>query len=111
MTTSLFRILLWFSAIAFTVIFAVLIVPPLLEDFDVIGAFAAGFVNPFSSGYSIDVIVCWFILAIWIIHDAQSLGVRHGWWCLLMGVVPGVAVGFAAYLLIRQRQVRESAAN
>ncbi|WP_369010820.1 DUF2834 domain-containing protein [Klebsiella pneumoniae] len=31
-------------------------------------------------------------------------GIRHGWVALLLGVVPGVATGFAVYLLIRLNQ-------
>jgi hypothetical protein len=80
-------------------------VPPLVGDPDILGAFAAGFVNPYSSGYSTDVIVCWLILAAWVAFEAKSRSVKHGWVCLALGVIPGVAVGLAAYLLIRSRQV------
>jgi len=45
-------------AIFFTIIFCLLVVPALISDFDIMGAFAAGFVNPYSSGYSADVILC-----------------------------------------------------
>jgi len=92
--------------LAFTVIFCAVVVPPLIENPDVLGAFAAGFVNPYSSGYSADVIVCYCILAVWIWHEAATLSIRHGWVCLILGLVPGVAVGFALYLLLRQRQLR-----
>lgn len=91
-------------AAAFTLLFAVVIVPPLLENPDIVGAFGAGFVNPYSSGYSADVIACWLILAAWVAFEAKSKGVKHGWLCLVAGVIPGVAVGFAAYLLVRSRQ-------
>jgi hypothetical protein len=92
-------------ALGFTVLFCVIVVPPLIADPDILGAFAAGFVNPYSSGYSADVIACWLILAAWVAYEAKSKGVKHGWLCLLVGVFPGVAVGFAAYLLLRSRQV------
>lgn len=89
----------------FLVIFLTIVVPPLLVDGDVLGAFAAGFVNPYAAGYSSDVLACFVILAAWILYERQRYGVRHGLWCIPLSVVPGVAVGFAAYLLIRMRQV------
>ena len=73
----------------------------------IIGAFAAGFVNPYASGYSSDVVACWLIMAIWVIYEATSKAVRHGWICLLLGVIPGVAVGFSLYLVVRSVQLRE----
>ncbi|MEQ8511905.1 MAG: DUF2834 domain-containing protein [Algiphilus sp.] len=96
------------AAALFTAFFAVVVVPPLIAQPDIIGAFAAGFVNPHASGYSTDVIVCWLILAAWVLFEARTHGVRHGWICLLLGLVPGVAVGFALYLLLRRKYVREA---
>ncbi|WP_349255373.1 DUF2834 domain-containing protein [Spectribacter acetivorans] len=78
---------------------------------DIFGAFAAGFVNPYASGYSIDVLVCWGILALWVLYEAKQHSVKNGWVCLLLGIVPGLAVGFALYLLIRQRQIKEQPRN
>lgn len=105
MTVSQFRVCLIVLATGFTVLFGVLVIPPLFQDPDVLGAFAAGFVNPYSSGYSSDVIVCWFILAAWVAFEAKQKQVRYGWVCLLVGLVPGVAVGFAGYLLLRMQQL------
>lgn len=105
MSESVYRTLLIGSIVAFTVFFASVVVPPLIENPDIWGAFAAGFVNPYSSGYSTDVLVCWFVLAVWVIRDAKAYAVQYGWLCLLLGIVPGVAVGFALYLLIRHKQV------
>ena len=105
MTESQFKVCVVALAAAFTAIFSVLVIPPLIQDPDVLGAFAAGFVNPYSSGYSSDVIVCWFILAAWVAFEAREKQVRHGWICLVVGLVPGVAVGFAAYLLLRMQQL------
>ena len=93
--------------LAFTALFSGLVVPPLIDDPDILGAFGAGFVNPYASGYSADVIACWVILAIWIVFEARSRSVKHGWLCLVVGVVPGVAVGFAAYLVLRSNQIAE----
>ena len=92
-------------ALGFTAFFSIIVVPPLIENPDVAGALAAGFVNPYSSGYSADVIACWLILASWVAFEAKSMRVKHGWLCLLLGVVPGVAVGFAAYLVLRSQQI------
>ena len=93
--------------LAFTALFSGLVVPPLIDDPDILGAFGAGFVNPYASGYSADVIACWVILAIWIVFEARSRSVKHGWLCLVVGVVPGVAAGFAAYLVLRSNQIAE----
>ncbi len=97
-----------FIAVAFTVTFCILVVPALVNDFDIIGAFAAGFVNPYAAGYSSDVLFCWAILFVWVIYEAKFLSVKYGWVCLALGVVPGVAVGFALYLILRIKQVNES---
>lgn len=104
MNAALFRIILIIIAIGFTAAFVVLVVPPLLESGDIVGAFAAGFVNPFSSGYALDVILCWLVLAVWVLYEARAHGIRHGWVALLLGIVPGVATGFAVYLLLRMHQ-------
>ena len=106
MSDRLFKILLWTVAIGFTGVFCVVVVPPLLENPDVLGAFAAGFVNPYASGYSADVFFCWAALAIWVVYEAKAHGINRGWICLVLGVVPGVAVGFAAYLLMRHSHFR-----
>jgi hypothetical protein len=109
MNQSTFSIVLVALAVGFATVFALIVVPPLLASGDVIGAIAAGFVNPYSTGYSVDVIMCWFVLAAWVIYEARTLNIRHGWVALLLGLVPGVATGFALYLLIRMRQLRATA--
>lgn len=103
MSASAFRACLVLIAGAFTLMFCAIVVPALVQNPDVIAAFAGGFVNPFASGYSLDVICCWCVLAAWVWFEAKQDGVRHGWVALLLGVVPGVAVGFAFYLFIRLR--------
>lgn len=107
MTKKTFEILVSLIAIGFVFFFSVSVIPALIADFDIIGAFAAGFVNPYSSGYSVDVIACWLILLVWVLHEKSSLNINHGWVCLIVGIVPGVAVGFAAYLILRYRQINE----
>ena len=107
MPEPIYKAILVVAALFFTAFFAVTVLPPLFENPDLWGAFAAGFVNPYSSGYSTDVLVCWVILAVWVAYEAKAYGVRKGWVCLLLGIVPGVAVGFALYLLLRAKQIRE----
>ncbi len=111
MSETAFRRIVLAIAFGFTLIFSAVVVPPLFEDPDILGAFAAGFVNPYASGYSADVFACWFVLAAWVAYEASAKGVRRGWVCLLFGVVPGVAVGFALYLVLRMQQLREEAAG
>ena len=94
-------------AVTFSVFFAVTVIPALLQDGDVIGAFQAGFVNPYSSGYSLDVILCWVTLLIWVIYEARNYSIKYGWICVVLGVVPGVAVGLPAYLILRSRQFKD----
>lgn len=109
MNTKTFQFLVAASALIFAVAFAVIVMPPLLESGDIWGAAMAGFVNPYSSGYAFDAIMCWNILAIWVIYEARTHGVRHGWIALVLGLVPGVATGFGIYLLMRMRQLGNAA--
>ncbi|MEM6928026.1 MAG: DUF2834 domain-containing protein [Myxococcota bacterium] len=104
MAERVFRWVVLSIAVAFTVFFVVTIVPPILESGDVLGAIAGGFVNPYATGYSTDVVGCWLVLAAWVVHEARTRQVRGGWICLLLGLVPGVVVGFAAYLVVRETQ-------
>jgi Terpene cyclase DEP1 len=98
-------------AAAFSVAFAAICVPPLVTDYggNFVEALGDGFVNPMSSGYSLDVISCWLVLSIWVVYERTARGIRGGWIALLLGVVPGVAVGFVAYLLIRERTPQRAA--
>lgn len=105
MTKALFQATIIAAAAVFLAIFLFIVTPPVIDSGDIIGAFAAGFVNPYASGYSSDVLACWVILAAWIAYEAKVLGIRYGWICALLGIVPGVAVGFALYLLLRMKQL------
>lgn len=91
--------------VAFAAMFVIIVVPPLVQSGDVFGAFAAGFVNPFSTGYSLDVILCAMILFAWIIYERSAVGIKHGWIAIPLSFVPGVATGFAFYLVLRSRQL------
>lgn len=103
MNRSSLKVLLVVLALGFAVLFSVVVVPPLLASGDVLAAFAAGFVNPYASGYALDAITCWLVLAVWVIYEAKARHVRYGWVALLLGLAPGVATGFATYLLLRMR--------
>lgn len=111
MNDKVFKLLLLGIAVAFTVTFCIIVLPPLIENPDIFGAFTAGFVNPYSTGYSADVLFCWAALAIWVIYEAKTLSVKYGWVCLILGVVPGVAVGFSLYLVLRFGQINQIAKN
>ena len=105
MSENAFKACLYLAAISFSIIFCFVVIPAFIDSPDVAGAFAAGFVNPFAAGYSADVFFCWFILAVWVWFEASHRAVKHGWLCLILAVVPGVAFGFALYLLLRQSQL------
>lgn len=96
---------------AFAVFFFVTVLPPALASGDIAGAFAAGFVNPFAAGYSTDVIICAMILLAWAAYERSHLGIRHGWVVVPLSFMPGVAVAFAVYLLIRSRQLSRAASE
>ena len=108
MNQKVFRVSIAAVALAFTGLFCALVIPALMEDQDIVGAFSAGFVNPYSSGYSSDVIACWVILALWIVYEAKAVPKKYGALSLALGVIPGVAVGFAVYLLLRSNWVDEA---
>ncbi|EPG67024.1 DUF2834 domain-containing protein [Leptospira wolffii] len=91
-------------ATLFTISLAYLVTPPLSENFDLVGAFGGGFVNPFSSGYALDVIFTWCALAIWVLYEAKVKGIKNGWIALVLGVVPGVAAGLVFYIILREKQ-------
>lgn len=105
MSQRLFHILVGLATLAFAAYFFVAVMPPAFASGDFLGAFAAGFVNPFAAGYATDAILCWVILTIWIVYERQTLNVPHGWICILLGIIPGVAVGFGLYLILRSRHL------
>jgi hypothetical protein len=91
--------------IGFALFFFITLGPVLIETPDVIAAFKAGYVNPYSSGFATDAIACWLVLAAWVIYEKFDKGIKHGWIALLIGLVPGVATAFALYLVMRMRQL------
>lgn len=107
----MYRMLYMLLAASFAIAFAVMVAPPLLASGDIPGAFADGFVNPYASGYALDAIICWCVLAVWVVQEAKQHHVRHGWIALVLGIAPGVATGFAVYLLMRERQLKSMGTN
>lgn len=105
MSEQQFKLAIALPAVVFLLFFLFIVLPASISLNDVQATLAAGFVNPLASGYAIDAIACWLIMAVWIVYERQTLAVRHGWLCCLLGIIPGVAVGFALYLVIRQAQL------
>ncbi len=62
------------------VAFSVIVMPPLLASGDITGTFAAGFVNPYATGYSLDGIFCGIVLLIWVLMSATR------WACAAAGL-------------------------
>jgi hypothetical protein len=111
MSRTLFERLVAFFGVLFLVAFVLIVLPEVYQTKDVIGAFAAGFVNPFSTGYALDAILCAAILITWVIYERSALHVRHGWIVIPLCFAPGVATAFAVYLLIRSRQLGSMSAR
>jgi len=105
MNETAFKVALIGIATTFTFVFCGIVIPPLIINPDIMSAFAAGFVNPYAAGYSADVLFCWSVLAIWVIYESKAYSVKYGWACLVLGVIPGVAVGFPLYLITRNKQI------
>lgn len=101
-----FQIIMGALALTFTAVFAAMVIPALIVDGDPVAAVLAGFVNPYASGYAWDAIICWVILSVWIVYERQTLQVKQGWICIVLGLVPGVAVGFGLYLILRMRTLK-----
>lgn len=103
MTKSVFEAAVAFLGLLFAVAFALVVMPPLLESRDIVGAFAAGFENPYATGYSLDTILTAFILIVWVLHERSRRGIRHGWIAIPLCFAPGVATALAYYLVLRSR--------
>jgi hypothetical protein len=106
MSETIFKALLGFLAGGFAVALVLLCGPAFVGNPDLPSAIAGGFVNPYASAYALDAITCWCVLAGWVLYEARSKQMRHGWIALVLGILPGVATGFAVYLLLRLRQER-----
>lgn len=106
MTDRSFRAALVALAGIFTGLFVLIVPPALIRDgLDFWGAARDTFVNPYAAGVSVDVLMTYAVLVLWVIYEARTKQVRRGWIVLVLGLVTGVTVGLAAYLLIRARQI------
>lgn len=76
---SLFKGTILSLGLGFAVAFGIIVLPAFFKNPDIFGSFAAGFVNPFAAGYSMDTIFCWLILAIWVAYEAKVRQIRYGW--------------------------------
>ena len=110
MTQRAFIYIIGAIGLAFTIAFALLVMPSLLKDFSIAIALSEGFVNPYSTGFSLDTLSSWLVLTVWIIYEARSSGIRYGWVAILLGLIPGTATGFAFYLILRTVQLSKVSA-
>lgn len=94
--------------LAFTIAFVILVVPSLLKDMSIFSAITAGFVNPYSTGFALDTLTSWLVLTVWIVYEARSTAIKHGWIAILLGLIPGTATGFAFYLVLRTVQLNKT---
>lgn len=105
-----FRAGLVVLAVAYTFLF-IAIIPPALIDrgFDFWGMALDTFDTPSAAAVSSDVLLSYAVLALWVAYEAVTRKVRRGWVALLLGLVTGMTVALAAYLLIRTRSVTSDA--
>lgn len=90
-------------AAAFSVFFFAGVLPALVPVVDLAKvALLDGLVNPTAMGYTADTIATALVLMAWIAYERVARGVRRGWIAAVLCLVPGVAVGLTAYLLIRR---------
>lgn len=95
---------------AFTLAFFIIVFPAFLNKPNLCGAFRAGFVNPFATGFALDAIACWLILCVWMLHERRE-GVWYRWSVILLGLVVGVAAGLSLYLFFRLKNDRRQVSS
>ena len=86
MKESTFKTLLILIEVSFVVFAAVVFFAPIIKNPDIIGVLKAGFVNPYATTYSVDLIACWVVLIIWIIYERNELRIKNGWVCIPIGL-------------------------
>ena len=92
-------------AAAFVVALAVFVVPTFVDDhLDLAHAFDQALLNPYDTGFAMDLLFTYLILVTWVVYEAIYRDVRYGWIAVALGLLVGVSVGFAAYLVIRHRE-------
>jgi hypothetical protein len=102
--TTVYRSVLGIIGLGFALYFFATIGPLFLTQPDIVAAFKAGYVNSYSSGFATDAIACWLVLICWMVYEKLQHGIKHGWVAIILGFMPGVATGFAVYLLLRTYQ-------
>lgn len=91
---------------AFVLTLGIVALPTFLEDgLSLVSALEGSFANPYASGVAIDILFTYAVLAAWVIYEYQYRDVQHGWVALVLGLIIGVAVGLALYLLIRHKEI------
>ena len=89
------------TGLSFAAAFVWIVGPALRADgWNVVGGFAAGFVNPYATGYSLDAIACGVILMLWVLAERRP----WGWVAIPLSFAPGVATALAYYLIVRLRK-------
>ncbi|MCK9504212.1 MAG: DUF2834 domain-containing protein [Porticoccaceae bacterium] len=73
------------------------------------------FIDPIAAGgasafLSIDLLVMWLVFMIWVVFDAERIGLgkKKGWGFLALSFI-GVSFAFPVYLIIRERFLRSKA--
>lgn len=109
MSERVFLLVVGAIGIIFALAFSVTVAPLLMRNLDLPGAIAAGFVNPYSTGFALDALSSWLVLTVWIVYEAEALKLKYGWVAVLLGLIPGTVTGFAFYLVLRTIQLRRQA--
>jgi len=104
MNEVIFKRLIVGAAAVFVAVYLLYSLPAAI-DMAVMDVIYAGFVNPIASGYSVDALCSWFIFVCWVLFERQQYGIKWGWVCILIATVPGIALGFCVYLIVRQKQM------
>jgi len=100
-----FKTILVLVIIGFTLFWFGYFLPPIIKDPDIAVILQSGFVNSYATGFSIDLIACWVVLILLVVYESKNKSIKHGWVCILLGLVPGVVVGWSVYLLLRHSQL------
>jgi len=101
----LFKTILVLVIIGFTVFFFAYFLPPIIKNPDIAVILQSGFVNSYATGFSIDLIACWLVLILFVFYESKTRSIKYGWVCIILGLVPGVVVGWSVYLLLRNSQL------
>lgn len=77
--------------------------------FGLVDFFASGFANPAAAFLSVDAIIGGTAFLFWLIPEARRLGMRHWWFYIVLTLGVAFAVGFPAFLLMRERKLQQLA--